>query len=379
MNPPSRQLLPAGSCLAALALALAGCGHPPPAAAAPVADKGVVVVAVDAATRTVPLTLSAAGHLDAAAAVKVVPLVNSRIEAVLVSDGADVKAGQPLLRFDSRAYAAQFARMQAEVAAQSAQVAALQSRAERSKDLVSGDFLSAQDVQEAQASLAAAQAGLAAARAGLAQAPIDLDNCTPTAAFDGRIGLLKSAAAVGNFVAAGSDALMELRRIDRLKVEFSVPESAVSQLQQLAGSGEAPKVIVSLHGDQAHALEGVIGAYDNVIDPASRSLQVRGVVDNAGLRFWPGQFVDVQLVLGTARDAVLIPYQAVNTGPQGPYVYVVADGKAAIKPVALGSEVGELVVVNSGVSAGQKVIVSGQLGLQDGSPVQVSTGAEANP
>ncbi|HVW22314.1 MAG TPA: efflux RND transporter periplasmic adaptor subunit [Opitutaceae bacterium] len=372
MNLPSRQFLPAGSCLAVLALALAGCGHRQPPAA-PVADKGVVVVAADAVVRTVPITIDSVGHLDAAAAIRIVPLVSARIDALPVADGSDVKAGEVLIRFDDRAYAAQLARMRTARDAQAAQVAALQSRADRSKGLVSGDFLSPQDVQEAQAQLAQAQAGLAQAEAGLAQAAIDFENCTPKAPFDGRIGLLKSTAVVGNFVAAGGDPLLELRSLDKLKVEFTVPGSSIGTLQEMAAAGQTPKVLVSQHGDRAHGLEGAVAAYDNAIDPSSRSLQVRAVVGNPGRRFWPGQFVDVQMVVGTAENAVLIPTQAVNTGPNGPYVYVVDGGKAAIRPVTLGSETDGLVVVKTGVQGGQKVILSGQLGLQDGSPVQVST------
>ncbi|HEX3728600.1 MAG TPA: efflux RND transporter periplasmic adaptor subunit [Opitutaceae bacterium] len=376
MYPPSRQFLPAGSCLAALALALAGCGHRQPAAAAAPASPGVVVVAADAVVRTVPITIDSVGHLDAAATVKVVPLVNARIDALPVADGADVKAGEVLIRFDDRAYAAQLARMRTARDAQAAQVAALQSRAERSKDLVSGDFLSAQDVQEAQASLAQAQASLAAADAGVAQATIDFENCAPKAPFDGRIGLLKSGAVVGNFVAAGGDPLLELRSLDKLKVEFTVPGASIGTLQEMAAAGQTPQVMVSQHGDTAHGLAGAVAAYDNAIDPSSRSLQVRALVDNPGRRFWPGQFVDVQMIVGTAENAVLIPPQAVNTGPNGPYVYVVDGGKAAIRPVTLGAETGGLVVVKTGVQAGQKVILSGQLGLQDGSPVKVSTSSE---
>jgi len=87
--------------------------------------------------------------------------------------------------------------------------------------------------------------------------------------------------------------------------------------------------------------------------------------------------VDVQMVVGSADNAILVPYRAVNTGPNGPYLYVVDGDKAALKPVTLGAQVGDLVVVQTGVTSGQKVIVSGQLGLQDGSLVQVSSAAEA--
>lgn len=370
--------LPRGSwVIAALATALAGCSHHAPAPAAAPAPKGVVVEAADAITRTEPITIDTVGHVDASATVSIVPLVNARVAEVLAKDGSDVKAGDPLVRFDSRSYAAALARMQGEKTARGAQVAALQSRSDRSQDLVSGNFISPQQAQESQVELAQAQAALAAAEAGVQQATVDLENCTPKAPFDGRVGLLKAPAAVGNFVTAGGDPLLEVRSLDTLKVEFSVPESALAVLQAMAAGAKDLKVVVTAHGDASRKLEGPVAAFDNVIDPRTRSLKVRATLPNPGRLFWPGQFVDVQMVVGSADNAILVPYRAVNTGPNGPYLYVVDGGKAALKPVTLGATVGDLVVVQSGVASGQKVIVSGQLGLQDGSAVQVSTAAEA--
>ena len=370
--------LPRGSwVIAALASALVGCSHNAPAPAAAPAPKGVVVEAADAITRTEPITIDTVGHVDASATVSVIPLVNARVTAVLVKDGADVKAGEARLRCDTRSYAAALAGMQGEKSARAGQVAALQSRSDRSQDLVTGNFISPQQAQESQVELAQAQAALAAAESGVQQATIDLENCTPKAPFDGRVGLLKSPAAVGNFVTAGGDALLEVRALDTLKVEFSVPESALPVLQQMASGGNNLKVVVSTHGDSSRKLEGPVAAFDNVIDPRTRSLKVRATLPNPGRLFWPGQFVDVQMVVGSADNAILVPYRAVNTGPNGPYLYVVDGTKAVLKPVTLGVQVGDLVVVQSGVTSGQKVIVSGQLGLQDGSVVQVSTAAEA--
>lgn len=376
MNPYTRLSAPLrGGAAAALALILAGCGRPRPASA-PAAPAAVVVEAVDAVARDVPVTLRSIGHLDASAAIKLVPLVNARIDAVLVSDGSDVKAGDPLVRFDSRGYAAQLARMRAEKAAAAAQVEALRDRIGRSRGLVADGFVSAQDAQEQQASLAQAEAALAQAEAGLEQAAGDMENCEPKAPFDGRIGLLSPAAVVGGFVAAGSDPLLELRALDSLKVDFTVPESALPLLQE-KGAGGGLKVMAWQHGDPSRTLEGPVAAFDNAVDPQTRSIRVRAVVPNPGRRFWPGQFVDVEMIVGTQPDAVLVPYQAINTGPNGPYLYVIKDGKAALTPVGLGAQQGDLIVITSGVAAGQKVIVSGQLGLQDGSPVQVSTAAAA--
>jgi len=380
MNPSSSFHLPRGGWVTAAlgaALALSGCGHQAPAPTAVAAPPGVVVEATDALTRTEPITIDTVGHLDANATVNIVPLVNARVTAVLVKDGADVKAGETLLRFDDRSYAAALARMQGEKTARAAQVAALQSRSDRSHDLVAGDFISPQQAQESQVELAQAQAALAAADAGVQQATVDLENCQPKAPFDGRVGLLKTPAAVGNFVTAGGDPLMEVRSLDTLKVEFSVPESALPVLQAMAAGSKDLKVVVSSHSDSGRKLEGPVAAFDNVIDPRTRSLKVRATLANPGRLFWPGQFVDVQMVVGTAENAVLVPFRAINTGPNGPYLYVVDGSKAMLKPVTLGAQIGELVVIQSGVTAGQKVILSGQLGLQDGSTVQVSTAAQA--
>jgi multidrug efflux system membrane fusion protein len=379
MNPPFRPPLSRGGRLAALLLAALAAVRPAPADPAAAAPAAVVVEATDAVTRTVPLTVDTVGHLDAVAAVAIVPLINGRIEAVLVADGAEVKAGQPLVRFDKRSYAGQLERMQAERAARATQVAALTTRAERSKNLIASGFLAQQQAQEQDVDLGQAQAALAAADAGIAQAAIDLENCEPKAPFDGRIGLLSPSAVAGNFVAAGSDPLFQVRAVDRLKVEFEVPESALPLLLRTAAGGTAPTVVVSQHSDPNRKLTGPVVAFDNAIDPHTHSLKVRGIVPNTDRQFWPGQLVDVQMIVGTATDATLVPYRAVNTGPNGPYLYVIQDGKAVVSAVELGQQVGDLVIVTSGVKPGDKVITGGQLGLESGSPVQVAAGSEASP
>ncbi len=349
---------------------LSGCGKREAATTPPPTAQAVIVETADVAVKTVPLTFEVVGHIEARSRVALGPLVSARIEQVLIGDGAEVAVGAELIRLDPRVYDAAFKRAQAEQLARAAQVETVALKLERSKELIATDMLSAQQAKELSNELTQAQAALKQAEAGVAQATLDLDHCVLRSPIAGRVGLVKAIA--GNFVAAGSEALLEVRGMDMLELDFSLPEIALPLLRSTAG-GAPLKVIANRHGDEAHTVEGQLVAFDNKIDQRTRSLAVRAVMPNAGLSFWPGEFVDIKLIAGQVADALLVPFKAVNTGPSGPYLYVVENNKASLRPVQLGSLVGDLVVIASGIAKGDRVIVSGQLGMQDGSPVHISS------
>jgi multidrug efflux system membrane fusion protein len=336
--------------------------------------KPVVVEATDVVVRNVPLVIDSVGHLEARVRVALGPLVNARIEAVQVSDGAQVASGAELVRFDPRAFQAALLRAEAEREARAAQTDSLVSRLERSQESITAGLLSPQQAQDLRNELAQAQAAVRGAEAAVVLAKLDLENCVMHAPFAGRVGLVSALA--GNYVSAGSSPLLELRALDMLEVDFSVAEEVLTTLRGKA-DGLPPKVIVRREGHNARTLEGVLAAFDNKIDARTRSLALRAAVPNRDGDFWPGEFVNVSLILGEETNATLVPFKAMNTGPNGPYLYVIEGGKAKMITVDVGEQTGELVVVRKGIAEGQKVIVSGQLGLQDGTTVRLAGAAAA--
>ena len=366
----------AGWGLAALAAAtlLVGCNRKgAPAAAASTAPKPLLVEAAEVVVRTVPLTVESVGNLEARSRVALVPLVNARIEAVLARDGATVAAGAELVRLDARSYLAAQRRAEADRASRAAQLDSLSSRLERSQESITAGLLSPQQAQDLRNEIAQAQAALQSAEAMLQQTGLDLENCVLRAPFAGRVGLVN--AIVGAYVTTGSATLLEVRALDPLEVNFHVPEIALGTLRREAGAAPL-KVTVRRDGANQQEAIGTLAAFENKVDQRTRSLGLRASLPNADTAFWPGEFVNVTLTLGEVRDALLVPLKALNTGPNGPYLYVIADGKARLRAVEPGAHTGELVIIRKGIAAGEKVIVSGQLGLQDGSAVQIAAAAE---
>ena len=165
-------------------------------------------------------------------------------------------------------------------------------------------------------------------------------------------------------------------RRDGLRVEVDVPGNSQRVLAALGGSSAsspstAPATAPTTN--QSGPREGQLTFLDNAVQQGSGTVRLRATIPNGDRYFWPGQFVNVRLVLTTKKDAVLIPAQAQQIGQQGPFVYVVTpDNKAQIRPIVPGQRQGELIVVDRGVQPGERVIVTGQMSVMPDGPVVVT-------
>lgn len=232
-------------------------------------------------------------------------------------------------------------------------------------------------VVEATARVTSADAAVTRAAAVVAAAQLDVDFCEVKSPIVGRAG--RRLVDRGNVVAAGTTPLVSLQRLDPMYVEFSVPEDDLSRVA--AKMGATPLVVeLRLPDDTGPPRTGRLTFLDNAVDPATGTVRMRATVENPDRHFWPGRFVRVRLVLETLKGAVLVPATAPMTTAQGTVVLVVkADSTAEIRPVALGQRHGDRVVLSSGVAAGERVVVAGQLGAMAGAPVRIETPAPAGP
>jgi multidrug efflux system membrane fusion protein len=180
----------------------------------------------------------------------------------------------------------------------------------------------------------------------------------------------------GNVVQANTTSLLSIQRLDPIYANFTITERDLPEVQkQMARNGL--KALVRLPSDQDSAARiGRIEFLDNTVQNGSGTVNLRATISNQDHHFWPGQFVDVKLVLTTERGAVLIPSQATQISQQGPFVYVVkSDDTAELRPVKLGQRQGEDVVVTEGVAASERVVLAGQLLVRPGGKVRVASGA----
>jgi multidrug efflux system membrane fusion protein len=369
-----------GVLLTAALAAASGCSKqqaPGGAGGAPQMPPTLVTVAV-AKGATVPLYLDEIGKSGAFESVTVMPQVAGRITERNFSDGADLKKGQVLFVIDPRPFQAQ---LDAAVAQQAQAKAALdlaQSQLKMYESLNDPRAVSQLDYQTKKNAVEVGQAQVQAADAAVENAKLSLDYCTIRSPIDGRAGA--RLVDVGNIVQANTTALLSIQRVDPIYADFTVTEQDLPKVRQQMSRG-ALKTLVRLPSDtDATERSGSLTFLDNAVQNATGTINLRATVANADHHFWPGEFVNVRLILATEANAVLIPNEATQISQRGPFVYVVhADNTAELRPVTLGQRQGDDVVVSSGVAAGERVVLTGQLAIIPGGPVVVAPPAPAGP
>ena len=359
-NPLITALLLAG------ALALGGCGDDPAAeGAAAGGPPGGMQLPVETVTlQPEPLEggLQTVGSLRADESVVVRPEVGGRIERIHFEEGGSVSAGQPLFSLD-----ASLARASLNEAA--ANLENSRRANARAAELAEEQLIARSDYDQTRANYAVDQARVASARTAL-------DKMTLRAPFSGRIGLRE--VSVGDYVSIGQD-LVTLVRMDPIEVDFSVPEGALPQLRQ------GQSISITVDAFPGETFGGKVVAIAPVIDPNSRSVQLRAQIANPDARLRPGQFAKLTLDTSTGGDAILVPEQALMQEGETRFVFTVVDGKAVRTEVTTGRRVPGKVQVLDGLQAGDVVIVAGQGKpmMQDGMPVMVmpaeGAGAPAAP
>ncbi len=352
-----------------LPVAMSGAQEPAPAPAAP----AVPVSAVAAERRDVPVTLNGLGTVQSNAMVQVHPRVDGTLMQVPVAEGQEVKSGQVIAVIDPRPYQAALDQAEAKRQQDAAQLANAKRDLARTGALAKQDYASRQQLDQNQAAVAQSTAAVAADAAAVEAARINLDFCAITAPFDGRVGLRQIDP--GNVIhAADPTPIMTLSQTTPIAVVFTLPQE---DLPRLAAAMHARKLDVAAlpaEGDKPLD-EGKLLTIDNAVDPSTGTIRAKAEFPNAAGQLWPGQFVRARLLLDTVSGALTVPSVAIQHGPDGLFVYVVADGKAERRKVTVASDDGKLAVVASGLTAGAVVITDGQSRLQDGTRVTVRSAA----
>jgi multidrug efflux system membrane fusion protein len=217
-----------------------------------------------------------------------------------------------------------------------------------------------------------------AARATLANLKIQLGYTTIRSPIDGRTGNL--AVNAGNLVTANSMDLITINQVQPIYVTFPVPESNLPAIKQYMARGKLEVMAAAQNAPPGEEETGVLTFVDNTVDPATGTIKLKGTFSNQNRRLWPGEFVRVRLRLATQANALVVPDQAVQTGQEGSFVYVVKpDQTVESRPVVTGSRVDQVIVVQSGLQAGETVVTEGQLRLAPGMKVRTGAGRQGPP
>jgi len=350
--------------LAAFLLGFRGKKKAPPSFERPPAP----VTIVPAVAQDVPVYLDEVGKSVAREVVTVQPQVTGRVMQLHFTDGAYVQKGDALFTIDPRPFQAQLDSAVATLAQQKAALDLARTQFSRYKDLVESKAVSKAEYDTRKNAVDVDEAQVQQAEAAVEMTRLNLQYCSIRSPIDGRAG--RRLVDVGNVVTANTTALLTIQRLDPIYADFTVTENDLTAVQQNMRRGTL-KVEARLPDEPGKPLAGQLTFLDNAVQNETGTVELRATIPNGEHRLWPGRFVKIRLVLSTLRSAVLVPVAAPQMSAKGQFVYVVKpDSTAELRLVKTGQRHGDLVVVEQGLTAGERVVVNGQLGVTPGGKVR---------
>lgn len=338
------------------------------------AGPAISVTTALATQRDLPVTLIANGSVVALQAVDVRAQVSSTISQIHIAEGQTVGKGDLLFTLDARTEEANLRKAEAQVVKSRSDLANADRNLKRQRELFEQKFISQSALDNAinqadvlKGQLSVDEAAAEAARVARSFAEI-------RAPFAGRTGAI--AVRVGSLVQPSGAALVTISQIDPIGVSFALPERELAFVQRALSKGDLP-VTVELPGGQKQTLSGKLTFIESTVDSASGTIAMKAAFANGQRQLWPGMFVNVSLSPRTLTDAIVVPVQAVQSGPERKFIYAVAEGnKAVMKPVEVEMIQSGLAAVK-GIAAGTKVVVEGAQNVRKDSVVAEGGAAKA--
>lgn len=337
------------------------------------ADTPIPVTVVAATTADVPQILTALGTVEALNTVTVSAQVGGQLQSLHFTEGAEVKKGDLIAVIDPRTYQSALDQALAKKKQDQAQLSASTSTLKRYEDLIKKNFVAAQDLENQRQTVRQQQALVAADDAALSNARTQLSFSRIVAPIDGLAGIRQ--VDVGNLVQANGTGIVVLTQTRPLNVIFTLPQQDMERVRsaQAAAPPDQPLEVTAISRNDATPISsGHLSVIDNTIDSTTATFKLKSTFPNDDNKLWPGEFVNVRLQTRVAKNALVVPGAGVQQGPDGEYVYLLkSDNTVAVQPVKTGGAVvGGNVLIESGISAGDKVVTEGQFRLKPGSTVQ---------
>jgi membrane fusion protein, multidrug efflux system len=358
-------------------------------------DAVIPVAASKVAIKDVPINIQAVGTVEASSIVTVKSQISGELLQVFFREGDFVKKGAELFKIDSRTYEAQLNQAQANLAKDEASLAQLeanlardiaqqkyaQSEASRSLSLLEKHLVSKEQAEQSgasseaasatvradQAAIQSAHATIEATKAAIANARVMLSYASIQSPLDGRTGNL--AIKQGNVISPNSE-LLTINQMEPIYVAFSIPQNQFSSIKK------GQMVTITKQDNSSLRENGKLFFIDNAVDATTGTIPVKAVFSNRDHKLWPGEFVRVVLRLGSRPGALIVPSQAVQTGQEGAFVFVIKPNqKVESRPVVPGMRVNGEIVIEKGLESGEMIVTEGQLRLTEGSRVQIRSNA----
>ena len=323
-----------------------------------------------------PLMTEAVGTVQPIASVALRSRIDAQIDTILVPDGAAVKAGDILVKLDSRQIEAQIKQAEATLAKDRTALEQAERDVARFSELVARQTGTQVALDNAKTAAAAARAAIMGDQAQLENLNVQLSWYTIKAPITGRVGTFSQKA--GNIIRSGdatsTGTLTTIVQTTPIYVSFSVPQRLLSDLREAATRNDS-EIIATPQGS-AKSVKGKLAVIDNQIDPATGTITVRGSFENTDEVLWAGQLCSIRIQLRVDPNVVSIPREAVQSGQNGNYVYIVEEGLARVRPIELGRFQDNRQVILKGLNGDETVVVDGALALTNGARVE-TRGAEA--
>ena len=345
-----------------------------PQAVAQTAGQAIPVTAGTVAVEDVPVFLHGIGTVQAYNTVAVKSRVDGQIVKINFKEGEEVKVGDPLFQIDPRSYQSALETAQAAKEKDDAQLVGAKLDLDRYEKLLAPGWQTKQSYDQQKATVEQFQAAIKGDIAQIENAKLNLSYADIRSPIDGRLGA--RLVDTGNLVHASDNTpLVMITEVKPIFVSFTLPQETLDEVHE--NNKRAPLVVRAYSGDDKKQLaEGKLTLIDNMIDQATGTIHLKARFDNDDERLWPGEFVNLRLILSTRKGAATVPQQTVQVGPNGYYAYVIKpDNTVERRAVEVASMQDGLAVITKGLTVGENVVVDGQYRLTEGARVNPSKAA----
>jgi multidrug efflux system membrane fusion protein len=336
----------------------------------------VPVLVASSRVEDFPLYLEGVGTAKARNTVTVRPQVDGRILSIHFKEGQEVKRGDVLIKIDPATYQAQLDQAAAKKALDEAQLANAQRDMERYTKL-GGNIIAQKTIDTQRALVDQLTAQIKLDDAAIAAAKATLDYTTIVAPIDGRTGI--RLVDEGNLVRASDAGIVVITELRPISVLFTLPQQQLVQVNSAQAAG-ALDVLAFDSSGRTTLDRGRLQVVDNQVDQATGTVRMKAEFPNANLQLWPGQFVNVRLLVDTLKNVVVVPTPAVQRGPNGTFVYVVEKGdegpQVKLRPVSVSQQTETKAVITKGLATAEQVVTTGFSRLKDGASVSIATPEE---
>jgi multidrug efflux system membrane fusion protein len=353
-------------------------GSPSTTPTAAPASPPVPIVAGVVAQHDVPIYLTGVGTVIAYNTDVVRSQIQGQIVSINFTEGQTVHTGDLLAQIDPRPYQAQIDQYTANLERDQAQLQNAQANLNRYVPLASKGYATPQLLDTQKAQVAQLQAAVKADQALIEAANVQLSYTRLTSPIDGVTGIRQID--VGNIISpSNTNGVVVVTQIEPISLIFTLPETVLPQIQEQQQKTSGPLAVLAYSQDDRIKLDqGTLGLVNNQILQTTGSIQLKAEFPNKAHRLWPGELVNVRLLLDTRHDGLTVPASVVQQGPQGSYAYVVnADSSVAIRPIKVAQISDGQALIDSGLTANEQVVVDGQYKLQPGTHVTALTGKAA--